>query len=82
MWMFYICLVQWHSQVTGIGGRGTCCMLAHGALAGHVQGQACPLLCHWFQGRIQGWALGVHAPPFVTEQALNAEVYGALSALS
>ena len=19
MWMFYICLVQWHSQVTGIG---------------------------------------------------------------
>ena len=25
MWMFYICLVQWRSQVTGIGGAPAVC---------------------------------------------------------
>ena len=37
------------------------------------------------QGRIQGRAWGAYAPPpppFATEQVLNAEVYGALSARS
>ena len=45
--MFYICLAQF-SQVTAWYWPGTCCMLVHGALAGHVPGQARLSLRHWF----------------------------------
>ena len=46
MWMFYICLVQWCSQVTGIGQTPAEC--DHGALARHVPSQAQPSLRYWF----------------------------------